>query len=267
MWHKYRQRWQQTNSLVCVGLDPQMHRLPECVLTAENPIWAFNKAIIDATLQYACCYKPNLAFYLADGLRGLEALIKTISHIPKEIPVILDCKVGDIGSTMQGYVAAFFDQLSVDAITVNPLMGSDVLDPILDHETAFAFVLALTSNPSAQDFFIEKHMDTAVGKWIDQFPTERIGAVVGATQTQYMDDMRELLRRRLILIPGVGAQGADVDKVVAQTIYSKEEPNILINSSRAIIYASRGEDFAAAAAEATQKLRAEILAALAIYPN
>jgi orotidine-5'-phosphate decarboxylase len=263
MWHKYRQRWQSSNSLVCVGLDPQLHRLPECVQDAQNPILEFNKAIIDATREYACCYKPNLAFYLADGLRGLEALSKTVSYIPKEIPVILDCKVGDIGSTMQGYVSAFFDRLKVDAITVNPLMGSDVLDPILDHEAAFAFVLGLTSNPSAKDFFIDKRMDIAVGEWIDQFPAERVGAVVGATQSQYMDDMREMLHRRLILIPGVGAQGAQAENVVAQTIYSKEEPNILINSSRAIIYASRGDDFAAAAADAAKKLRAEILGALA----
>lgn len=263
MWHKYRQRWQSSNSLVCVGLDPQLHRLPECVQDAQNPILEFNKGIIDATREYACCYKPNLAFYLADGLRGLEALSETVSYIPKEIPVILDCKVGDIGSTMQGYVSAFFDRLKVDAITVNPLMGSDVLDPILDHEAAFAFVLGLTSNPSAKDFFIDKRMDIAVGEWIDQFPAERVGAVVGATQSQYMDDMREMLHRRLILIPGVGAQGAQAENVVAQTIYSKEEPNILINSSRAIIYASRGDDFATAAADAAKKLRAEILGALA----
>jgi len=241
-----------------VGLDPELSKLPACVLDAANPIWEFNRAIIDATQDHACCYKPNLAFYLADGLRGLEALQLSIDHIPEAIPVILDCKVGDIGSTMQGYVKAFFDELKVDAITVNPLMGSDVLEPLLKRETGFAFALALTSNPSACDFFRGAGMDEAVSKWMQSFPSQRLGAVVGATQTADLARMRSLLPDRIFLIPGVGAQGGDLQAVLDYAIASKAQPDILINSSRGIIFASAGDNFAVAAAREAQKLQLEI---------
>jgi len=257
-WHKYRARWQGTGSLVCVGLDPDLAKLPACVSHSPNPIWEFNRSIIDATSSHACCYKPNLAFYLADGLRGLEALQKSIDYIPGEIPVILDCKVGDIGSTMQGYVKAFFDELKVDAITVNPLMGRDVLEPLLKRETGFAFALALTSNPSASDFFTGAGMDEAVSRWMQSYPAQRLGAVVGATQTSDLARMRKLLPDRVFLIPGVGAQGGDLQAVLQHAIASQAYPDILINSSRGIIYASQGIDFAQAAGGEAQKLSLEI---------
>lgn len=261
-WHKYQARWQETGSLVCVGLDPEFSKLPACVLGSANPIWEFNRALIDATREHACCFKPNLAFYLADGLRGLEALQLSIDHIPDEIPVILDCKVGDIGSTMQGYVKAFFDGLRVDAVTINPLMGADVLEPLMKREAGFAFALALTSNPSAADFFTGAGMDEAVSKWMQRFPSQRLGAVVGATQTSDLARMRALLPDRVFLIPGVGAQGGDLEAVLKYAIASKAQPDILINSSRGIIFASAGEDFAAAAAREAQKLRSEIISYL-----
>ncbi|HPN41823.1 MAG TPA: orotidine-5'-phosphate decarboxylase [Candidatus Cloacimonadota bacterium] len=257
-WHKYRARWLDKGSLVCVGLDPDLDKLPDCVKHSPNPIWEFNRSIIDATQEHACCYKPNLAFYLADGLRGLEALKKSIEYIPDAIPVILDCKVGDIGSTMQGYVNAFFDELKVDAITINPLMGSDVLEPLLKREIGFAFALALTSNPSAADFFTGAGMDKAVSQWMQSFPSQRLGAVVGATQTADLARMRSLLPDRVFLIPGVGAQGGDLKAVLQHAIASKANPDILINSSRGIIFASSKVDFAQAAAVEAQKLYLEI---------
>jgi orotidine-5'-phosphate decarboxylase len=238
-----------------VGLDPDISRLPQCVKSTLNPIWEFNRAIIDATAEYACAFKPNLAFYLADGVRGWEALFRTVEHIPTEIPVILDCKVGDIGSTMEGYAKAFFTTLGVDAITVNPLMGADVLHPILKLDNSFAFVLALTSNPSAQDFFLDKGMSDAVPRWLESFPKDRCGAVVGATQTTDLLRMRDAMPDRLFLIPGIGTQGGDLEAVLRHAIASKEHPDILINSSRGIIYADSGPDFAKAAAREAKTLR------------
>lgn len=254
MWYKYHARFEKLGSRLCIGLDSQLDKLPEAVKGAANPIWEFNKAIIDATHQYAAAYKPNLAFYLADGARGLEALYYTVAHIPQDIPVILDCKVGDIGSTMAGYAKAFFKELKVDAITINPLMGRDVMEPILEIEHSFAFALALTSNPSAEDFFQKENLKLRVAEWINQYPIERLGAVVGATQTADLAQMRKALAGRLLLIPGVGAQGGDLQAVLTFAIHSSDEPRILINSSRGIIFASQAEDFAQAAAEAAKAL-------------
>lgn len=243
-WHKYQSRVQNCGSLVCVGLDSQLDKLPECVLGAANPIWEFNRAIIDATSEYACAYKPNLAFYLADGVRGLKALYETVNYIPEEIPVILDCKVGDIGSTMSAYVHAFFKDLKVDAITLNPLMGSDVIKALLDCDDSYAFALALTSNPSAQDFFQNAKMAEEISNWLLQFPQERLGAVVGATQTADLQSMRTALPGRIFLIPGVGAQGGDLQSVLKYAVDTPQQPNILINSSRGIIFASSSDYFA-----------------------
>jgi len=253
-WSKYHERYARLNSSVCIGLDSQPDKLPACLATAANPIWEFNRAIIDATHEYATAYKPNLAFYLADGVRGLEALYQTVRHIPEDIPVILDCKVGDIGSTMSGYAQAFFKDLKVDAITINPLMGSDVLKPLLELEHSFAFALALTSNPGAEDFFHQAGMKQHVADWITGYDLQRLGAVVGATQTTDLALMRKLLPQRVFLIPGVGAQGGDLAAVLQHAIHSKDDPRILINSSRGIIFASKEEDFAAQAAMAAKEL-------------
>lgn len=253
-WHKYHERYHQLRSHVCIGLDSQLDRLPPSLKDAANPIRDFNVAIIKATQDYATAYKPNLAFYLADGLRGIEALYDTIASIPQEIPIILDCKVGDIGSTMAAYAQAFFKDLKVDAITVNPLMGADVLKPILKIESSFAFVLALTSNPSAQDFFHEHNLKEAIPHWLNDYPVEKMGAVVGATQVADLKAMRQSLPHRLFLVPGVGAQGGDLQAVLTHAIDSKAEPRILINSSRGIIFASSEEDYAEAAGSAARQL-------------
>jgi orotidine-5'-phosphate decarboxylase len=237
-----------------VGLDPEFAKLPMCAKTTANPIWEFNRQIIEATSEYACAFKPNLAFYLADGMRGLDALYKSLELIPEDIPVILDCKVGDIGTTMSGYVSAFFDNMRVDAITLNPLMGSDVLQPLLKRDIGFAFALCLTSNPSAFEFFQSACMAEEIAGWMQDFPKDRIGAVIGATQSSDLKRMRALLPGRIFLIPGVGAQGGDLEAVLRDAIDSPETPNILINSSRGIIFADSGVDFAKAAAIEAQKL-------------
>ena len=253
-WEKYNQRYIKLGSRVCIGLDSQLDKLPQAVRNSQNPILEFNRAIIDATHFYAGAYKPNLAFYLADGMRGLEALAETISYIPDDIPVILDCKVGDIGSTMQGYVRAFFTELKTDAITINPLMGKDVVSPLLEIEGSFGFALALTSNPGADDFFHNAKMKLEVPRWMQQYPVERIGAVVGATQVQDLKLMRELMPGRLFLIPGIGAQGGDLRAVLDNAVHRPEDPRILINSSRGIIFASLDEDFAQKAGQAAKEL-------------
>lgn len=264
-WSKYQQRYTDTKSLLCVGLDPEFYRLPECVLKAENPIWEFNRQIIDATHEYACAYKPNLAFYLADGMRGLEALYLTMEHIPQEIPVILDCKVGDIGNTMQAYVHAFFENMAVDAITLNPLMGADVMQPLMNLDSSFAFALCLTSNPSAKDFLnigvsgdrrdtYPSSLAAKIAAWMQAYSPEKLGAVVGATQRTELKHLRSLLPGRILLIPGVGAQGGDLDAVFRDAIDTPEQPNILINSSRGIIFASEDASFAREAAKEAKKL-------------
>jgi orotidine-5'-phosphate decarboxylase len=259
-WLKYRERWENTRSLVCIGLDSDIRQLPECVLSEPNPIWEFNRRIIDETAEHACAYKPNLAFYLSDGTRGLEALERTVDYIPEDIPVILDSKTGDIGSTMEQYCVSFFDRMRFDAITLNPLMGSDVLDPVLQRENAFAFALALTSNISAQDFFHGVNMAEKVSLWMREFPLEKVGAVVGATQVNDLQRMRLMLPGRIFLIPGIGAQGGDIEAVMKYATDTKDYPNILINSSRGIIFKEKTPQFAQAAGIAARELKNQSLA-------
>ena len=258
-YHKYQARWQSTKSLICIGLDSDVTQFPDCVLSEANPIWEFNRRLIEATHASACAYKPNLAFYLSDGIRGLEALQHTVEFIPREIPVILDCKVGDIGSTMEQYAVSFFDHMRFDAITLNPLMGSDVLKPVLNRENSFAFALAQTSNPSAEEFFLQGRMAEQVSDWINKYPAEKLGAVVGATQNQDLKRMRALLPGRIFLIPGIGAQGGNLEAVLQNAVDTHEQPNILINSSRGIIFRERTPQFAQAAGQAAAELKRQTI--------
>jgi orotidine-5'-phosphate decarboxylase len=228
----------------------------------SNPIYTFNKAIIEATLPYAAAYKPNLAFYLSAGVKGLEALKLTIEAIPEDIPVILDCKVGDIGNTMEAYLKAFFEEMGCDAITINPLMGKDVVKTLMNDEKNFAFALNVTSNPSAKDFLLKNEFYKDIADWIRTFNPKQIGAVVGATQTEYLIQLRKLLPEQIFLIPGIGAQGGDLQSVLDNATKSVEEPNILINSSRGIIFKDKTERFADVAALEAEKLRDEIRAGL-----
>jgi len=248
----------QTGSLVCIGLDSDISLLPKHLLHEANPVFAFNRLIVENTIDYAVAFKPNLAFYLKDGMRGIDALYQTLEFIPEEIPVIIDAKVGDIGNTMDAYVSAFVDSYCADAITINPLMGRDVLSSLLSNPDAFGFVLCLTSNPSASDFLMQDKLDEKIASLITSYSSRRLGAVVGATQTTDLQRLRSLMPEQLFLIPGIGAQGGDLEAVIRYASSTKTNPNILINSSRGIIFKDKSIDFAKVAKAEAQKLHSEI---------
>lgn len=247
------------SSLVCVGLDSDFSRIPQFIKDKyENPIWEFNKRIIDATKDQVAAYKPNFAFYVSQGEMGLAALRKTISHIPAEIPIILDVKVGDIGNTMEMYGKSYFETYEVDAITANPLMGFDVVNALQKFRDKYIFLLILTSNKSNTDFLNdEDELFKKICEKINQWGMDNIGGVVGATNGDEIQQIRNLLPQSVFLIPGIGAQGGDIGNVMKNAV-AKNFPGIVINSSRSIIFADSGKDFAEAAREATIKLKGEI---------
>jgi len=240
-YQKYLAITKAQETYVCVGLDSDPLKLPQTVLHEANPVLAFNMRIIDETHRYVAAYKPNFAFYIAQGALGVETLAKTCEYIPPEIPIIIDIKAGDIGNTMQQYATAFFTHLRADAITINMLMGADVVEACLSVERSFAFALAITSNPSASDFFKHDGLDSKIAEAISGFPADRLGAVVGATQTSDLARMRQLMPEHIFLIPGVGAQGGSVEAVCRYAAHSAENPLFLINSSRGVIYADSAE--------------------------
>ncbi|HQB41887.1 MAG TPA: orotidine-5'-phosphate decarboxylase [Candidatus Cloacimonadota bacterium] len=246
------------NSSVCVGLDSDINKIPDCLKNDPNPIWHFNKEIIDATKSVVAAYKPNYAFYLSAGKKGLEALEKTIDYIPAHIPIILDVKCGDIGNTMEQYADGYFDVMKVDAITVNPLMGNDVYNAIFKKEKRFAFALSLTSNPSAKDYLIPNDLFKSISQDINKWGKTKLGAVVGATQTEQLRTLRETMPESLFLVPGVGAQGGSVKDVAVNAKISSDLSGFLINSSRAIIFADNSENFAEAAYKSANSLRIDI---------
>ena len=257
-WEKYKNIIKSNNSYVCAGLDSELSKLPSHLLKNEDPIFEFNKAIIDATKDLVACYKPNFAFYLSQGLKSLASLQKTIAYIPDHIPVILDVKTGDIGNTMANYAKAFFQDWNVDAITCNALMGKDVVKALSPFEDNFAFILALTSNPSASDYLKPNDLYKTISQDISLLPNTQFGAVVGATNSRELKELRELMPETLFLVPGIGAQGGSLEEVVTNTLYSQEDARFLINSSRGIIFADSSVDFAKVAREKTGTLRAEI---------
>jgi|SRR6056297_1357797 len=246
-------------SFVCVGLDSEYERIPEFLKTDyKDPIFQFNKKIITATQDMVVAYKPNLAFYLAQGEKGISALQKTINYIPYEIPVILDLKAGDIGNTMRQYARAAFDELKVDAITANPLMGKNVVNVFDNYSEKYIFLLVLTSNPSSVDFLNnESQLYTKVCEKIKEWNKENLGAVVGATKGEEIGEIRRLLPNSIFLLPGLGAQGGNISQVM-ENAAAKSHPRIIVNSSRSIIFAGEKEDFAHKAAEATEELRKRI---------
>jgi len=243
------------NSLICVGLDSDIDLLPEHLQDSSDPVFEFNKAIIDATSSACCAYKPNLAFYESLGPRGLETLKKTIMHIPSDIPIILDAKRGDIGNTAQKYAEAIFDDLEGDAVTVSPYMGYDSIEPFLKYKDSFVFVLAVTSNKGAEDFQylncegkpLYLHVVDKVSSWNT---AGNLGLVVGASQPEQIREIRQRAPQLPFLIPGVGAQGGDLSKAVE--FGTLLDGIVVINVARGVIFASKGRDFAAAAAEALQ---------------
>lgn len=249
------------NSLLCVGLDPDPHLLPPGVSVLD-----FNKAIIDATSELVCAYKPNLAFYEVEGAKGWEILKQTVDYIPKSIPVIADAKRGDIGNTAKAYARAIFDGLGASAVTVNPYLGFDAVEPFLNYKDRGVFILCRTSNAGAADFQIlkialdEKEMPLyqAVAKKASEWNTAKnIGLVVGATYPDELKLLRLAYPEMPFLIPGVGAQGGDL-KLAVRYGMDKRGAGIIINSARQILYASKGRDFADAARKAALKLRNEI---------
>ena len=258
---KLNQAIEKNHSLVCVGLDTSPELIPPGM-----SVFDFNKAIIDATADLVCAYKPNIAFYEAQGEKGLDALYRTVKCVPKAIPVIGDAKRGDIGNTSEAYAKALFDQIGFDAITVSPYLGFDSVEPFLKNKDKFAFILCRTSNKGAADFQSllcqyegkMRPLYEVVALKASQWNTNgNVGLVVGATYPEELKTIRQAHPEMVILIPGVGAQGGDLKLVVHYGI-DKHLRGVVINSARQIIYASRGADFAIAARRAAQTLRDEI---------
>jgi orotidine-5'-phosphate decarboxylase len=256
------QQIKRKGSFLCVGLDPDIKKLPAHLLDDENPIYSFNRAIIDATAQYAVAFKPNLAFYEAQGLKGWEAFELTVKYIKENYPeifIIADAKRGDIGNTSRLYARSFFEHLDLDAVTVAPYMGSDSVSPFLGYEGKWVILLALTSNPGSADFqmiedikgqrLFERVLETS-REWAS---SEEMMYVVGATRGQLLEVVRRIVPDSFLLVPGVGAQGGSLEEVVRYGI--TPDCGLLVNSSRGIIFASNGIDFADAAAEEARKLR------------
>ena len=264
-WTKFKQATQLHNSYVCIGLDSDKTRIPKILKSEKNPIWQFNKEIIDATKNKVAAYKMNYAFYVSAGNKGIDALYRTLGHIPNYIPKIIDAKVGDIANTMTHYAKGFFEELSADALTVNPLMGSDVFKPFKSFKENMIFVLTLTSNASASEILGKNNLYKEIAKKLSKMSYQNVGAVVGATNGKELKEIRELMPKTVFLIPGIGAQGGDLNNVIQNGICSKKDPRILINSSRGIIFAGDSEDFANDALNATEKLRSEINNALDLY--
>lgn len=250
-------------SFLCVGLDTDINRIPKHLLDAEDPIFEFNKAIIDATKDYAVSYKPNLAFYEAYGVKGWESLQKTLDYIPDNIFTIADAKRGDIGNTSGLYARAFFEEMSFDSVTVAPYMGNDSVTPFYKYGDKWVILLALTSNPGAMDFQFERTdkqqhylFERVLEKSKEWGNEDNMMYVVGATQANMLEKIRNVVPNSFLLIPGVGAQGGSLEDVVNYGM--TEDCALLVNSSRGIIYAGDGEDFAEKAAEQARILQKQM---------
>jgi orotidine-5'-phosphate decarboxylase len=256
------------NSFLCIGLDTDLDKIPAHLRQEKDPIFTFNKAIIDATQHLCVAYKPNIAFYEAYGIKGWQALDKTIRYLNTAYPelfTIADAKRGDIGNTSTRYAKAFFEDLDFDSITVAPYMGRDSVEPFLEFENKHTILLALTSNAGAFDFQIKKAGKQELYKQVIETSksyknAENLMYVVGATKASYLSEIRSLVPESFLLVPGVGAQGGSLEEVCKYGLNS--QVGLLVNSSRGIIYASAGTDFAEQAANkaaALQKAMARIL--------
>ncbi len=251
-------------SFLCVGLDVDLEKIPPHLLEEDDPIFAFNKAIIDATYKLAVAYKPNTAFYEAYGVKGWEALQKTVDYIKEvdsNIFTIADAKRGDIGNTASRYAKAFFDDMGFDSVTVAPYMGRDSVEPFLEFSNKFTILLGLTSNPGAADFELQQIGDTplyleVIKKSATYKNSDRLMYVVGATKATYLRDIRREIPYHFLLVPGVGAQGGSLAEVCEYGMASNV--GLLVNSSRGIIYQSKGVDFAEAAQKAAQELQSQM---------
>ena len=252
-------------SFLCVGLDTDLNKVPKFLLNEEDPIFSFNKAIIDATAPYSIAYKPNLAFYECYGLKGMEAFEKTITYLKEDYPqhfIIADAKRGDIGNTSKMYAQTFFKEYNVDALTIAPYMGEDSVKPFLEYEGKWVILLALTSNKGSHDFqlFEDKEgmrlFERVLTKSQEWGTTENLIFVVGATQGSLFADIRKLAPNSFLLVPGVGAQGGSLQEVCKYGM--NKDCGLLVNSSRGIIYASADENFAEIAGEKAKELQQEM---------
>lgn len=256
-------------SFLCIGLDVDLEKIPRHLLHFEDPMFEFNKQIIDATHHLAIAYKPNIAFFEAYGIKGWKSLEKTIDYINKNYPeifTIADAKRGDIGNTSTRYAKAFFEDLNFDSVTVAPYMGIDSVEPFLAFEDKFTILLALTSNVGGLDFQVlkdtegiplyEKVLETSK-KWKN---SDQLMYVVGATRPDYFKKIRKIIPNHFILVPGIGAQGGSLADVCEYGL--NKDIGLLINSSRGIIYASSERDFADKAAEKSKELQKEMVTIL-----
>lgn len=256
-------------SFLCVGLDTDLRKIPSFLLAEPDPVFAFNKAIIEATKDYCVAYKPNLAFYESLGPKGLESLQKTLQIIPDTHFTIADAKRGDIGNTAAMYAKAYFDVYGFDAITVAPYMGRDSIEPFLDYPGKWAIILGLTSNSGADDFEKtelvsgRKLYEEVIIKTSEFSSPEDTMFVAGATRVEDLKHIREHVPENFLLIPGVGAQGGNLRDVSLATL--TDDCGILVNSSRSIIYASDGHDFADAASSEAEKLQLEMASLLSLH--
>lgn len=259
-------------SFLCVGLDSDIKKLPACVMDSEDPIFEFNKAIIDATAAYTVAYKPNLAFYEAFGVKGWISFEKTVKYIKEKYPeifIIADAKRGDIGNTSALYARSFFEEMKVDSITVAPYMGEDSVKPFLAYEGTWVIVLALTSNPGSHDFQLTKDEEGTMlfekvlatsQKWGSD---ENMMYVVGATQGKSFENVRRIVPNHFLLVPGVGAQGGSLEEVCKYGMNS--DCGLLVNASRAIIFADSSENFAAVAAEKARDYQQQMESELKLH--
>jgi len=258
-------------SFLCVGLDTDITKIPEHLMSLDDPIFEFNKQIIDATINYTVSYKPNLAFYESMGITGLQSLEKTVNYLKENYPeafIIADAKRGDIGNTSKMYAKAFFENMEFDSVTVAPYMGEDSVTPFLSYENKWVILLALTSNQGAYDFqfmqddnikLFENVLETS-RKWGSK---ENMMYVIGATKAEMLVDVRRIVPKHFLLVPGVGAQGGSLEEVAKYGM--NKDCGLLVNSSRGIIYADNTENFAKVAGEKAKELQVEMAELLKEY--
>lgn len=252
-------------TFLCVGLDTDIKKIPTHLLTAEDPVFEFNKRIVDATAPYCVAYKPNLAFYESLGVKGLVAFERTIAYLKQQCPkhlIIADAKRGDIGNTSTMYARTFFEEYNLDALTVAPYMGEDSVKPFLAYEGKWVVLLALTSNQGSHDFQLtedaqgERLFEKVLRKSQEWGNEDNIMYVVGATQGRMFEDIRRVVPSHFLLVPGVGAQGGSLQEVCRYGMTS--QCGLLVNSSRGIIYAGNGEDFAEMAGQKAWELQQQM---------
>lgn len=252
-------------SFLCVGLDTDIKKIPEHLLKEEDPIFAFNKASIDATAPYCIAYKPNLAFYESMGVKGWISFEKTIKYLNENYPeqfIIADAKRGDIGNTSAMYARTFFEEMQIDSVTVAPYMGEDSVTPFLTYANKWVILLALTSNKGSQDFQMtedaqgERLFEKVLKKSQEWGNADNMMYVVGATQGRMFEDIRKIVPEHFLLVPGVGAQGGSLEEVCKYGMTST--CGLIVNSSRAIIYADHSENFATVAGEKAKEVQAEM---------